>query len=254
MSSIITTHLRLLKSPRLSSAATAAAGRHLHTSAVQQVGRKKKVLPRVTKSQRREHALAIDQEDQENDIENMGEWDGDDHHLYGHLLMESIRDVRKYARQMKFEHPALAEFKKPFTAPSASQILRFESSATMGEKSQAKDRKVVMRVKVQDLGLDALVLRKFVLLAGPRYNPQTDELIMSESRELASLLNKKRLADTLVALIEEAKKKDDSFVDVPLDFVHCKYKPKPAFPKSWNPTIKRNKTKKVKKNAVNKNI
>ncbi|KAJ2013038.1 37S ribosomal protein S24, mitochondrial [Coemansia sp. S610] len=58
---------------------------------------------------------------------------------------------------------------------------------------------------------------------------------MSESRELSSLLNKKRLADTLDALIAEANKKDDSFADVLLDFKYCDYKPKAKFPLEWLP-------------------
>ncbi|KAJ1796399.1 37S ribosomal protein S24, mitochondrial [Coemansia sp. RSA 2399] len=178
-------------------------------------------------------------------MDDLEDGESDDHHLYGHLLLESIRDVRKYTRQMKFEHPSLADYKKPFQAPPESHILEFESSATMGEKVQAHDRKVMMRVKVSKLGLSAPELRKFVLLAEARYNPQRDELKMSESREVSSLLNKKRLADTLAALITEAKKKDDSFADVPLDFVHYKYKPKPVFPESWTPEQKRKTRKPV---------
>ncbi|KAJ1664296.1 37S ribosomal protein S24, mitochondrial [Coemansia sp. RSA 1813] len=235
MNSIIATHLRLAKTAKT----TSTAVRLMHASAVLQAGRKKKgPIRQVTSSERKVHAALYEQEDQENDIEQLQEWENDDHHVYGHLLMESIRDVRKYARQMKFEHPALAEYKKPFRAPSESQILEFESSATMGEKSQANDRKVLLRVKVSKLGLSAPELHKFVLLAESRYNPQKDELKMSESREVSSLLNKKRLADTLAELITEAKKKDDSFTDVPLDFVHYKYKPKLMFPKSWNPEAK----------------
>ncbi|KAI9501309.1 mitochondrial ribosomal subunit protein-domain-containing protein, partial [Coemansia spiralis] len=167
------------------------------------------------------------------DIEDLEDWEFDDHHYYGHLLMESVRDVRKYVRQMKFEFPTLAEHAKPFRAPPAPNILQFESSSTMGEKFQAEDRKVVLRVKVAKLGLTGTELHKFILLAGVRYNPRKDELKMSESREISSLLNKKRLGDTLAALIAEAKNDADSFIDVPLDFRHVGYKPKAYFPKEW---------------------
>ncbi|KAJ2548288.1 37S ribosomal protein S24, mitochondrial, partial [Coemansia sp. RSA 1933] len=178
MHSIITTQLRSAKSRNI---ATTTAVRLIHASAVQQVGRKRR--GGVPSSERKLHAALYEQEDQENDIDELQEWDNDDHHVYGHMLMDGIRDVRRYARQMKFEHPTLAEYKKPFRAPSKSHILEFESSATMGEKIQANDRKVVMRVKVSRLGLSASELHKFVLLAESRYNPQKDELKMSESRE-----------------------------------------------------------------------
>ncbi|KAJ2828252.1 37S ribosomal protein S24, mitochondrial [Coemansia erecta] len=157
----------------------------------------------------------------------------DDHHTAGHLLLESIRDVRKYMRQAEFEIPTLAEHAKPFTPPSAREILHFERSVTIGEEYLAQDRKVLLRLKVSHLGLKGAELHKFILLAGERYNPETDELKMSEKRESTSLMNKKRLADTLVALITEAKNSDDTFKDVPLDFSYRGYKPAPEFPKEW---------------------
>ncbi|KAI9470263.1 mitochondrial ribosomal subunit protein-domain-containing protein [Coemansia mojavensis] len=182
---------------------------------------------------RKEHSQIYEEEDQFFDLEEMTEWEYDDHHTFGHLLLDSVRDVRKYLRQIQFEHPTLAKHAKPFQPLPKQNILQFERSFTMGEKYLAQDRKAVLRVKVAQLGLKDLELRKFLLLAGVRYNPETDELKMSESREATSLLNKKRLADTLVSLITEAKKKDDMFADVPLEFSYHKYKPNPALPAEW---------------------
>ncbi|KAJ1966521.1 37S ribosomal protein S24, mitochondrial [Dipsacomyces acuminosporus] len=214
--------------------------RGVHASAIQLAGRKKSKANFKAHAvrNRKEHAEIYDEQDSMFDIDDMETWEYNDHHTYGHLLLESIRDVRKYARLIKFELPTLAEHAKPFRPPPASNVLRFERSFTLGEKDLSNDRKVVLRVTVSQLGLKGPELHKFLLLAGVRYNPETDELKMSEDRESTSLLNKKRLADTLNALISEAKKKDDMFADVPLDFAHHTHKPRASFPAKWLPKAK----------------
>ncbi|KAJ2776400.1 37S ribosomal protein S24, mitochondrial [Coemansia javaensis] len=223
--------------------AAAAFARHprlaraVHTSAARLVGRKQLLgYKRTSAAHRKAHSAIYENEDAAYEDDNsITEWAFDNHHTYGHMLLESMRDVRKYARQIKYELPTLAEHARPFEPPSKRSILRFERSVTTGEKFPAQDRKAVLRVTVAQLGLAGPELHKFLLLAGPRYNPETDELRMSEKREITSLLNKKRLADTLVALIAEAKKPGDTFADVPLAFPHHKYRPEPAFPSEWLP-------------------
>ncbi|KAJ2778266.1 37S ribosomal protein S24, mitochondrial [Coemansia interrupta] len=219
---------------------TRTVNRSLHTTSIAQVGRNKRKVnfKACAIKNRKEHAEIYDEQDRAYDIETVGDWEYDDHHTYGHLLLDNVRDVRKYVRLMKFEHPTLAQYARPFRVPSSEHVLRFERSVTMGDKTQAQDRKVVLRVRVAQLGLKGPELHKFLLLVGVRYDPQTDELKMSEDREATSLLNKKRLADTLNQLIGEAKKKDDMFGDVALDFTHRKYKHKMAFPEEWLPKTK----------------
>ncbi|KAJ2773122.1 37S ribosomal protein S24, mitochondrial [Coemansia nantahalensis] len=229
-------HSALAARMRLARAACGMRG--VHATAAPLAGRNKTRFKDQAIAKRKENTEWYEDEEAVNDDDSsMAEWEFDNHHTYGHLLLESIRDVRKYARQIKYELPTLAEHAKPFQPPPAQNVLRFERSVTMGEKFQAQDRKVVLRVKVAQLGLAAPELHKLVLLAGPRYNPETDELKMSEKRELTSLLNKKRLADMFTALLAEAKKADDGFADVPLDFSHHKRKPDLAFPSAWLPKL-----------------
>lgn len=224
-----------------------SASRSLHSTAVAMAAgrdRKNKFKRMVNfkecaKRNRKEHANIYDEQDRTFDMDDMEEWEFDDHHTYSHMLLESFRDVRKYARQIKFEHPTLAEHAKPYRPPPTSHVLKFERTVTLGDKYQAKDRKVVLRVQVSQLGLKGPQLHKFLLLVGPRYNPETDELKMSETREPSSLMNKKRLADTLSELISESKKTDDMFADVPLSFGHHKYKYKMPFPAEWLPNSKK---------------
>ncbi|ORX73252.1 hypothetical protein DL89DRAFT_320873 [Linderina pennispora] len=174
------------------------------------------------RTNRKAHTELYDEQDAVFDLEGMPAWEYDDHHTYGHLLMDSVRDVRKYHA-------------KAFRPPAATHCLRFERSFTHGDKHQAEDRKVKLRVTVSQLGLKGPELHKFLLLAGVRYNPSTDELVMSEDRETTSLLNKKRLAETVSELVAEAKKKDDMFADVPLNFHHHKSRPRQKFPVEWLP-------------------
>ncbi|KAI8319433.1 hypothetical protein GQ54DRAFT_299342 [Martensiomyces pterosporus] len=232
MRSIVATRIRMAQPTQLV--------RGMHASAIQLAGRKKNManFKAAAIKNRKEHSEIYDDQDSMFDIDDMETWEYNDHHTYGHLLLESIRDVRKYARLVKFELPTLAEHAKPFRPPPASHCLRFERSFTLGDRDLADDRKVVLRVTVSQLGLKGPELHKFLLLAGVRYNPETDELKMSEGREATSLLNKKRLADTLSALVAESKKKDDMFADVPLDFAHHTHKPRASFPAEWLPKAK----------------
>ncbi|KAJ2607917.1 37S ribosomal protein S24, mitochondrial [Coemansia sp. RSA 1365] len=248
MNALIVRHLRLMRS--------AQPTRNLHVSAGLLVGRKHKVfMKKFAAEHRKEQLKAFEKEELEYENDDgmappEGKFDDYGHHTYGHLLLESIRDVRKYERMIEFELPTLVEHAKPFKPPSSECILHFESSATMGEKFLAQDRKVILRVKVAKLGLKTPELHKFLLLVGVRYNPQSDELKMSENREATSLLNKRRLADTLASLIAQAKN-EDSFADVPLDYTYLNRGITQNIPKKW--TIKPSKlliqSEKSKKNT-----
>ncbi|OMH81547.1 37S ribosomal protein S24, mitochondrial [Zancudomyces culisetae] len=154
------------------------------------------------------------------DIETLRE-DEDDrhgdygHHTFGHWMLESIRDVRKYVRKEKFEIPQLSEFSKPFSLPSAEKrILKFQTtkihgvvSANNAVEKDSLNRRVTLQVKVDDLKLSNAARHKFLLLAGPRYDFNTDILKISSDREPTANLNKKRLVDEFKALLEESKVK-----------------------------------------------
>ncbi|KAJ2081690.1 37S ribosomal protein S24, mitochondrial [Coemansia sp. RSA 988] len=231
MNSLIARHLCLLR--------PAQSTRTLHASAGLLVGRKHKVfMKKLAAKHRKEQLKVFEAEELEHEKDDAmippeGKFDDYGHHTFGHLLLESVRDVRKYERMIEFELPTLVERAKPFNPPSSECILHFESSATMGEKFLAQDRKVVLRVKVAKLGLKTPELHKFLLLVGVRYNPQSDELKMSEDREATSLLNKKRLADTLTTLIAQAKNKE-SYVDVPLDYNYLNRGHTKNIPRKWS--------------------
>ncbi|OMJ10087.1 37S ribosomal protein S24, mitochondrial [Smittium culicis] len=169
------------------------------------------------------------------DMNQLEEWKGDDHHILGHWLLNSIRDVRKYVRKEKFEIPTLSEFSKPFALPPKENILKFQTNRVLGKPEDPLNRRVTMTLKVSDLNLSPKDLHVFLLLVGPRYNSETDTLKMSSDSELTSSLNKKKISDTLDALLSEAKNSKEKFEDVPLVKYKHKSKPSYEFPKEWLP-------------------
>ncbi|KAG2200374.1 mitochondrial ribosomal subunit protein-domain-containing protein [Mucor mucedo] len=164
------------------------------------------------------------------DVEFMPKFDFDDQTTIGHSLFENIREVRQYLRKTEFELPKLNAFAKPFEAPTSDQILRIKSHTYVGE-GHPVEKKAVLNVKVSDLKLSATEKHKFLLLSGPRYNVNTEELVMSSERFPHRKQNKKYLLDVLNKLIVEAKDTKDTFADIPLDLP--KPKQRLEFPKEW---------------------
>ncbi|KAG1252588.1 hypothetical protein G6F68_011720 [Rhizopus microsporus] len=164
------------------------------------------------------------------DVDNMPRFEFDDQTTLGHNLFDNIRQVRQYLRKTEFELPKLNVYAKPFEAPSSDQILKFKSHTYLGE-GHPVERKVVLSVKVDDLKLNDTEKHKFLLLSGPRYNVDTQELIMSSERFPKRQQNKKFLIDNLNKLIKEAKDTKDTFADVPLNLP--KPKTRLEFPKEW---------------------
>ncbi|KAG1046738.1 hypothetical protein G6F43_010790 [Rhizopus delemar] len=164
------------------------------------------------------------------DVDDMPRFEFDDQTTLGHNLFDNIRQVRQYLRKTEFELPKLNVYAKPFEAPSSDQILKFKTHTYLGE-GHPVERKVVLSVKVDDLKLNDTEKHKFLLLSGPRYNVDTQELVMSSERFPKRQQNKKFLIDNLNKLIKEAKDTKDTFADVPLNLP--KPKTRLEFPKEW---------------------
>ncbi|KAI9475547.1 MAG: mitochondrial ribosomal subunit protein-domain-containing protein [Benjaminiella poitrasii] len=164
------------------------------------------------------------------DVDFMPTFNFDDQTTIGHNLFDNIREVRQYLRKTEYELPKLSAFAKPFEPPKSNEILKFKTHTYLGE-GHPLERKVVLSVKVADLELNETALHKFLLLSGPRYNVNTEELVMSCERFPHRKQNKKFLVDTLHTLIKEAKDTKDTFADIPLDLP--KPKQRLEFPKEW---------------------
>ncbi|ORX50953.1 hypothetical protein DM01DRAFT_1367792 [Hesseltinella vesiculosa] len=164
------------------------------------------------------------------DVENMEEFKFDDQTTMGHSLFENIREVRQYLRKTQYELPKLSVYAKPFEAPKGDVIVTYKTQNYPGE-GHPVERKVVLSLKVKDLRLTAVQQHKFLLLAGPRYHVDTDELIISSEKFPHRKQNKKHVNDLLQSLLKEAKDETDTFADVPLNL--RKPKQRLEFPKEW---------------------
>lgn len=190
------------------------------------------------------------------------EFHGDDITSDGHLELERIRDLRKYARAAAWELPLLAstspstsqlttsvvltlcslDLTKPFVPPDAAKVpLQFRYTTYLGENHPAQN-KVVVQFSLSSIpSLTTQQRNKLIKLAGPRYNPSTGTIKMSCEQFPAQAQNKRYLSDTIDALITEARDGKDTFEDVPFDFRYHKPKPQYVFPKEWILTDERRK-------------
>ncbi|KAF7728021.1 37S ribosomal protein S24, mitochondrial [Apophysomyces ossiformis] len=168
--------------------------------------------------------------DKKYDVNHMEKFDFDDQTTIGHELFENIREVRKYLRKTEYELPKLSAFAKPFVPPNSDQILKFKTHTYLGE-GHPVERKVVLTVKVSDLKLNDTERHKLLLLAGPRYDVNTDEIKLSSEKFPHRKQNKKYVSDTLDKLVAEAKNTTDTFADIPLNLAQPKKKL--IFPAEW---------------------
>lgn len=164
--------------------------------------------------------------------------------------LEQHKEMREMVRIAAWEMPLLSQFAKEFNRPSRDEVLKWRYTTYMGEPHPAA-RKVVVEFRPGSLrDLDEEQRLKLIKLAGVRYNPSTRTVKMSCESFETQAQNKRYLADTIAALIAEAKDlESDSFADVPLDFRHHKPKKQPKFPKAWIMTEERKAELEKKRNT-----
>ncbi|BGP53964.1 hypothetical protein JCM8202_002961 [Rhodotorula sphaerocarpa] len=166
------------------------------------------------------------------------------------MKMEKQRQLLHYLRLEQIQFKDLVAFRKPFTPPTAKQIVRVRHQHYQGEDHPAA-RKVVLTVPVAALPLKTpAAVHKLQLLAGPRWEPPLPEAfrarsfkgkersfpLLPEGKEdqgtlkiacelfPASRMNEKWCSDTLDKLLAEANSAKDTFADVPLDLRHARAK------------------------------
>ncbi|KWU46479.1 hypothetical protein RHOSPDRAFT_15122 [Rhodotorula sp. JG-1b] len=186
------------------------------------------------------------------------------------LKMEKQRQLLHYLRLEQMQFKDLVAFRKPFTPPSAREVVQVRHQHYQGEDHPAA-RKVVLTVPVASLPLKTpAAVHKLQLLAGARWEPPVPEALRLKSykgkeRSLApegkedqgtlkiacelfpaSRMNEKWCSDTLDKLLAEANNAKDTFADVPLDLRQARAKLLKSrklrrnislaqFPKEWLP-------------------
>ncbi|QIW99894.1 hypothetical protein AMS68_005412 [Peltaster fructicola] len=164
-----------------------------------------------------------------------------------HVELETHRELRDLARRAAWEMPLLSKLSKPFQPPTSAQPLRWRFTTYLGELHPAA-QKVVVEFCLRDLQSvseqERQTMRK---IAGPRWDPNTDIIKMSCESFETQAQNKRHLAETITALIKEAKEGADKFTDVPIDMRHSaarakrrhKRTPGVKFPDEWRMTPER---------------
>ncbi|EPY54159.1 ribosomal protein subunit S24 [Schizosaccharomyces cryophilus OY26] len=160
------------------------------------------------------------------------------------LMLEHSK-VRQYYRKAAYELPSLTMYAEPYQQRNANQVLTFESPIQMSSTATPIS-KVVLKFSVENLpNLEQNERHVLKLLAGARYNPETDQVKMSCNKYPSSLQNKLFLAETLNTLVSESKRLKAKFADIPLDTRHIKMKKhEKRFPKHWLEQYQQMSTKK----------
>ncbi|KAL7747698.1 WD repeat-containing protein slp1 [Sorochytrium milnesiophthora] len=165
---------------------------------------------------------------------------------YQQVLMREAVLVRSYLEKVKHELPRLKETLRPepFKPTPDAHFLRFRRIRILGDPLHPLHSKAVLTLSVPHLlaqtKLDAKQGTFLKKLLGSRYDPTTETIKMSCERFPHYAQNKKWLADTLNALVDNARTAQDVFDDVPLDLRHAAKKikriqkaEKLQFPESW---------------------
>lgn len=148
------------------------------------------------------------------------------------------RRVDQLTRVAAYEMPLLANFRQPYQ-PQASEKspIRLTYQTDFTDESTAFNRKVTLQVHIDDLKLDAKQQHKFKLLAGSKFNYDTNVLKIKAESFPEPTQNARFVVDTFNKLLAEAKDLKDDFADIPLDSRHMRNlhkKALPQFPKEWN--------------------
>lgn len=101
--------------------------------------------------------------------------------------------------------PGSVAFRQRFVKPLPSQVIKVRHQHYQGEEHPAS-RKVTIECSVAQLPLSTDAARhKFKLIAGPRWNSETDELKISCERFPSARMNEKWCSDALDRMIKEAE-------------------------------------------------
>lgn len=166
----------------------------------------------------------------------------DDISSIAHDMVAQHREQRFYNRVAAWDLPQLVKYRNDYV-PAANPAVMFRYTNYPGEETHPAASKVVMNVKTDQLGLNEKQLHKFILLCGPRYNPDTKIAKFAYNDFPESIQNKEYLVNILRKLIAQSKV-GDMFEDIPFDSRPYKAtlrrrakksgaRSKLAFPESW---------------------
>lgn len=144
----------------------------------------------------------------------------DDIPALGHLQLRNHRVQRQYNRIAAYELPQLSQFAQPYRKRTEKQAVRLRYTTYFGEQHPAES-KVVASFKTSDLkDLTEAQRHKLRLLAGVRYDHETDVVKISATAFSEAAQNVTYIGEILRNLLKEAKDSKDTFADIPLRTSH----------------------------------
>lgn len=102
----------------------------------------------------------------------------------------------------------LRPYCKPFQAPPADKTVRFVTRYIYdgNRKAHPLSYKATLKVAVKTLGLKPAARERLLAMVGPRYTPETDDLVLNSQRFPTTAANRLYITRQLQALVAEAKK------------------------------------------------
>lgn len=136
---------------------------------------------------------------------------------------------------MAFEMPLLAKLRQEYKAPHALRHpITLTYNTDFSNESNSSNCKVTLSVKLKHLKLDEKQRKKFMILAGNKFNHQTKTLKFSVDEQTEPTQNAVIIMERFNKLLAASKDLKDDFSDIPVDKRHTKPKKKVAvFPNEW---------------------
>lgn len=134
-----------------------------------------------------------------------------------------------------FEMPLLAKLRQPYVPKSDQETpVKLTYHTDFSNESNSSNRKVTVQVLLKDLDLNEKQQRKFMILAGNKFNHNTQTLKFSVDENAEPTQNARLIMQRFQRLVTEAKDLTDDFSDIPVDTRHSKPKAvKAQFPEEW---------------------
>lgn len=144
------------------------------------------------------------------------------------------RRAEELHRISAYEMPLLAKLRQPYQPKPDTDspiTLSFKSSFPDENKNSSK---VYLLCDIKDLKLDDKQAKKLKILAGNRFNFNTNKIHFTCDKFSEITQNSRWLVDTFNRLLAEAKDLSDDFSDIPLDDRSARQKDiTPAYPVEW---------------------
>jgi len=150
----------------------------------------------------------------------------------------------EFERRRQIDFPQLRARAQPWVPPTKDNIFELKHYTYLllgGDPTHPRGWKVKVTFRVSDLAreynLDETAVKKVKLIAGARYDPDSDVVKIVCQHRPNRKQNQERIEKMIARLITSAKDKSETFDDIPVEaIVSLTRKPKKApipYPESW---------------------